>query len=120
MDGGVADLTEFAGVPEVPGVEVLRSDASARLWRWYHDTYTVAVELDTFRTVWRYRARLHDGRPGMICLMEPGEVHAEVRKEHPRDAYRVLFFPPTLVEAAAREIGVGRAPHWRTAQLVRP
>ena len=115
------DRIEIVAVPDVPGLEVLRVDASARLWRWYHDTYTVAVALDTFRTAWRYRAGVYDGQPAMLGLMEPGEVHAEVRKQQPRDVWRVLLFSPALVDAAAREIGVpGSRVHWRTPLVVRP
>jgi hypothetical protein len=110
---------EIAAVPDVPGVEVLRIDARARLWRWYHDTYSVAAEFDAFRTTWRYRARVHDGTPGMIGLMEPGEVHVEVRKGQPRDVWRVLLFSPALVEAAARELGAAPSRvHWRTPMVV--
>lgn len=115
------DRIEIVRVPDVPGVEVLRIDARARLWRWYHDTYTVAAEFDAFRTSWRYGARVYDGTPGMLGLMEPGDAHAEVRKQQPHDVWRVLMFAPALVEAAAREIGMpGSRVHWRAAMVVRP
>jgi AraC-like DNA-binding protein len=115
------DRIEIVGVPEVPGLEVLRVDAPARLWRWYHDTYTVVVTLDAFRSSWRYRGRVHDAEAASVGLMEPGEVHAEVRKQQPRDVFRVLFFSPALVDAAACEIGT-TAPgiHWTASAVVRP
>jgi AraC-like DNA-binding protein len=120
-EAGPGDRIEITGVPEVPGLEVLRIDARSRLWRWYHDTYTVITGFDAFRTSWRYRARVYDGEPEMIVLMEPGEVHADVRKRQAREVWRVLLFPPALVEAAAWELGVAPSrAYWRRGMVVRP
>ncbi len=121
-DAAAGDRIEIVGVPEVPGLEVLRIDARARLWRWYHETYSVVVTSGgTFRTAWRHRGRIHDGVPAMLAFQEPGEAHAEVRKREKRDAWRVLLFPPALIEEAAGELGLPASRiHWRAPLVVDP
>lgn len=73
----------------LPGVEVMRVDASHRLWRWYHEVYALTT---VYRGTgeYRYRQETHPVRPGDTLLMEPGEVHADRRVDGPA-AFRVLF-----------------------------
>jgi len=114
------DRIEFATVPELPGVEFFRVDAEPRMWRWYHETYTVCCTPAPVRVEWRYRNRLHRTEPTSVVLMEPGEVHAEVRKFEARERLRVLFFSPEAVDAAAQELGLRAGEvHWRDGQLTR-
>jgi AraC-like DNA-binding protein len=115
------DRIEFVTVPELPGVEQLRVDAVSRLWRWHHETYTVSSPPAPVHVEWRYRSCLHRTEPVTVALMEPGEVHVDVSKANRRERLRVLFLSPDLVDAAAREIGLGTGTvHWRDGQVVRP
>lgn len=112
---------ELTGVPGVPGVEVLRADAPARTWRWYHETYTISAALRPMRTEWTYRNRLYRTEAESFALMEPGEMHADRRKLDAYEEIRVLFLTPALVEAAARELDAGDgAIHWNAVQVRRP
>jgi AraC-like DNA-binding protein len=121
FSGAPGDRLEFASVPEVPGLEVLRADTAARMWRWYHETYTVGTVFAPTWVEWRYQNRTHLMRPSSVCLMEPGEMHVDVRKRNHRDVFRVLFFPPALVEEAAREMALpAGSVHWREAMVRHP
>lgn len=114
------DRIEFATVPEVPGVEFFRVDAVARVWRWHHETYTVSSPPEPLHVEWRYRSRLHRTDPATVAFMEPGEVHAELRKHGRYEQQRVLFFAPETVNAAARELGRPSGEvHWRDGQVSR-
>jgi AraC-like DNA-binding protein len=116
--GAPADVLEFASPPELPGLEVLRIDAAARRWRWFHETYSIVVPLMPLRTEWRYRGKTHETSPGIIALMEPGEIHADVRKLDDHEVVRALFVSPPTMQDAARELGVSSAPvSWREAQV---
>ena len=115
------DRIEFVTTPELPGVEQLMVDAVSRLWRWHHETYTISSPPIPVHVEWRYRTRLHRTEPATVALMEPGEVHVDVSKANPHERLRVLFLAPDLVDAAAREIGLGPGTvHWRDGQVVRP
>jgi AraC-like DNA-binding protein len=115
------DRIEFVTTPELPGVEQFKVDAVSRLWRWHHETYTVSSPPAPVQVEWRYRSRLHRTEPVTVALMEPGEVHVDVSKANRRERLRVLFLSPELIDAAAREIGLGTgAVHWRDGQVVRP
>jgi hypothetical protein len=48
---------ELAAVAEVPGLEVVRVDAAARKWTWFHETYTISVAAVPMHVEWpgRYR-----------------------------------------------------------------
>jgi AraC-like DNA-binding protein len=112
------DLIEITPAPDLPGVEVLRVDAPARLWRWYHETYSVSTPIVPMRTEWKYRNRLHRTRPVTVAMVEPGEVHAEVRKLDEHEAFRVLLISPDVMQDTAAEVGLaGGDVHWGEAQL---
>ena len=109
---------ELVAAPDVAGVEVMRVNAPARTWRWYHETYTICTPVQPVRGYWAYRGRTHRTCTGMIALMEPGEMHADIRVIDERQVLRVLFLAPALVDEAARELGASAVPvHWRAAQV---
>jgi AraC-like DNA-binding protein len=108
------DHIELVAAPDVPGVEVMRVHATARLWRWYHETYTVCTPIRPMRTEWQYRNRLHRTDPLTIALMEPGEVHAEVSKLDEHESFRALLISPAVMCEAARDTGAPTGEvHWR-------
>src|SRR5262245_18820254 len=113
-----SDRTELAAVPDLPGVEVMRVDAPARLWRWYHETYSVSIPLLPMRAEWRYRNRLHRSEPVTVAFMEPGEAHAEVRKLNAHETFRVLLISPDVMQDVASQVGVaGATVHWGEAKV---
>jgi AraC-like DNA-binding protein len=112
------DRTEFSAAPDLPGVEVMRVNAPARMWRWYHETYSVGTPIVPMRAEWKYRNRLHRTQPVTVALMEPGEIHAEVRKLDDHEAFRALLISPDLMHDAAAEAGVASgAVHWGEAMV---
>jgi AraC-like DNA-binding protein len=104
----------LSAAPDVPGVEVLRVEAPARLWRWYHETYTIGTPLVPMHAEWRYRNALYSTRPVMAAFMEPGEISVEVRKFDEHETFRALLLSPAVMQEAAREVGVPAGDvHWR-------
>jgi len=106
----------------LPGAEVLVVEDSSRLWRVYHETYTVGTILDTGAggAEWMYRHKSYLVETGALMLMEPGELHVTTKVLFPA-SFRVLFMTPSLVERAAKELGMGPStPHLRVAQLYHP
>lgn len=91
----------------LPGVELLRVESSARLWRVYHDTYSICTVLDRgtrLRSEWRYRGRDHVATEASLMMMEPGELHVTRRISH-AGSFRVLLIDPEVVSAAALDHG---------------
>jgi AraC-like DNA-binding protein len=117
-DGSGLDAghTELIAAPDIAGVEIMRHDGPARLWRWYHETYTVIVPLLPLRAEWKYRNALHRTEPVMVAFMEPGEVHADVFKLNAHEAFRALFIGPDVLQQAAHEVGAGEV-HFGRAQV---
>jgi AraC-like DNA-binding protein len=114
-----SERIEFTRPDQLPGTEILIAEHSSRVWRWYHETYTICtVKSGIGSADWKYRGKLHTGRPGEVLLYEPGEVHAN--QSILRDAsFRVLFLAPRLVEDAATELNI-RRPHWAHALTADP
>lgn len=113
-DPGSVEIRQPA---DLPGVELLIAERSARRWVVLHHTYTVCTVQEMARPVpWRYRGRRYDLGADGCSFMEPGEVHANLRVSDPA-TFRVLFLDPALVERAAAEIGVGGAVHFEIAQI---
>lgn len=95
---------KFARPPDLPGVEILRGERCTRLFTVFHETYDVSA-VYAAPGDWRYRHRDYVQRPGQLSLMEPGEVHRNVRTHGPT-TFRVLFMPPSLVTEMAAERGL--------------
>jgi AraC-like DNA-binding protein len=102
----------------LPGVEAMHVTGSAKLWRVIHETFTIASIL-TSRGDWQYRRRTHTLIADELSLMEPGEVHTTLRLTEPCD-FRVLHIAPETFAAAAHELGIAGAAHWRHAQVSTP
>ncbi len=110
--------TDLSAAPDVPGVEVMRVEAPARLWRWYHETYTIATPIVPMHAEWKYRNALYCTRPVMVAFMEPGEISAEVRKLDEHETFRALLVSPGAMQEAAREVGVPAGDvHWREGSV---
>lgn len=108
------------------GVELMTAVNSNRLWRVFHETYVVCViplQQNGPRISdivhWRYRGRQHVMRPGTVALIEPGEVHANIRNTRAADFF-VFFFDPAILESAAQELSIRGSVHWDTAATEAP
>ena len=106
----------------LPGVELMTAVHSNRLWRVFHETYAACVipphrngPPETEIARFRYRRRDDVMKPGTVVLLEPGEVHANIRNVRAADFY-VFFFDPAILASAARELGVSGAVQWRTSR----
>ncbi len=105
--------------PGLPGAEVLECDHCDKLWKVYHETFTVCSMLDV-TSRWIYRGRERVTPKGGLMLMEPGEVHV-TRQVWGPGRYRVLLLPAAEVAEAAWDLGSGRgAPHLARADLNLP
>jgi AraC-like DNA-binding protein len=114
-----SERIEWSRPPELPGTEILLAEASRRLWRVYHQTYTIRTCLDSAGTgvEWTYRRKVHYSTARSCMLMEPGELHVTHRLTPPgRVNFRVLMLSPSLVERAAQELNVRPSrPHLKLA-----
>jgi AraC-like DNA-binding protein len=99
---------------QLPGTEFIFARNCSRRWRVYHESYVVCL---CFRASaeWRYGGRL---RPTLFdqsyMLMEPGEVHINVKVPSPQ-TYNVVRIAPEVMAGAATELGVRGAPHFTLA-----
>jgi len=120
--GAQGERIAFSRPPELPGVDVMLVEHSARRWRVFHDTYAVVTILDVSgRSIeWLYRRKIHRTKARNIMLIEPGEVHAST-KITPPAAFRVLCVDPSLVECAAKELAMTTSyPHLKFVRVTDP
>lgn len=93
------------------------AENSVRRWVWLHHTYTVCtVQAIAHPVPWRYRRRRFDLGADGVSLMEPGEVHLNLKASDPA-TFRVLFVDPAAIDKAAAELGVGGAVHFEISQV---
>jgi AraC-like DNA-binding protein len=112
----------FSRPPELPGVEVMSVEHSARRWCVLHETYAVVTILDVSeRSIeWLYRRKIHRTEAKNIMLIEPGEVYAST-KITPPAVFRVLCVDPSLVECAAKELAMTTSqPHLKFVRVTDP
>ncbi len=109
----MGERIEFSRPASLPGIEVLLGEHTSRRWRWFHETYSLCTVLGGLgRTEWLYRGNVYAADPGEVLLYEAGEVHSN-RNVLEDASFRVLFIPPSVVHAAAAELGLqGEQPHW--------
>lgn len=104
---------------ELPGTELLWAENSGRLWRVYHETYTVCAPLAP-ASEWFYRGRDLRTEAGGLMMMEPGELHVTRRMPGGPCTFRVLLLSPVLVERAAGEFGRSGHVHLRAGHVEHP
>ena len=97
----------------IPGTELIIANNSSRMWRVFHETYTICSCAQA-ATDWRYGGKEFSLVDGGNMLMEPGETHCNTAVYKPAD-YNVLLISPTVVTDAAKELGVSTTPHLRSA-----
>jgi AraC-like DNA-binding protein len=120
-DGYPSEDVRWHLPPALAGVEVLSARYSRRLWRVFHENYSVCIvpagaNDARCASEWLYRRRIHTFRPGMVAMIEPGQVHATKRMTRPADYFWVLELPPPLLVSAASELGIAGPPHFDVAQ----
>ncbi len=102
-----------------PGVEIFRGDGCRRRFTVFHESYAVSAVYASSGD-WLYRGRIYWMRPSGLSMMEPGEVHRNLRT-YGVSRFRVVFLPPTLVLQAALELGLPASPpRLRTPQVDDP
>jgi hypothetical protein len=94
----------------IEGVELLRARQSPRLWKVWHETYTLCIIYQagagSIGSHWRYRRTAHLSSSGDVMLMQPGELHVTERLTLPRADFDVFMLEPALVHKAAAESGI--------------
>ncbi len=100
-----------------PGVELLHTTDSARLWTMYHERYGASLNLRG-PFAWRYRGAVRECVPGDVALLQPGEAHTQTRLGAPHSCW-TAFLAPDVVAGAAAELDLpagGPLPALRGAQ----
>lgn len=105
----------------LPGVVSMHVENSSRLWRNFHETYTICCTRQSPGrwADWVYRGRRQRAHDGLLMLMEPGEFHSNLRIGGPL-SFETVLLPPSLIESHAREMGVRGKPHFSLAQVDEP
>ncbi|HWA84991.1 MAG TPA: AraC family transcriptional regulator [Opitutus sp.] len=115
-----AETILWSQPPDMPEIESISVHNGRRLWCVFHQTYTVCTILrHAGASDWLYRRRRHLVGDRQLMLMEPGEVHRNIR--HFGDAdFHVVMIQPALVGELAREAGLRATPHLALAQTGAP
>jgi AraC-like DNA-binding protein len=108
------ELLSYARPAALPGTELMVAKSSTRKWRVFHERYVVCV-CTRASADWHYRGRTRLLSDGCYTLMEPGETHVNTVVPQPQD-YKVLQIPSAVLEQAAGELGMSRAPHFAVTQ----
>jgi AraC-like DNA-binding protein len=95
----------------VPGVEELLVYRSSRLWRVFHESYSVSTGPGTATAV-KYRNVRHEIAGRGILVTEPGEIHQNEWLAAPLD-FCVAFVDPAAMREAATELGLGAGFHFK-------
>jgi AraC-like DNA-binding protein len=110
---------EFARIPELGGTEVLRGDGVTRLFRVYHESFAIS-SIYSSSGEWVYRNRTWTLAPGQLSMMEPGEVHYNLRHQG-FGRFRVLFVSSGRMARASEELEAARlAPRLKHPQMSDP
>ena len=120
--GAQGERIAFSRPPELPGVEIMVVEHCARRWRVFHDTYAVVTILDVSgRSIdWLYRRKIYRTEAKNIMLIEPGEVHANM-KITPPATFRVLCVDPSLVACVVKELAMTTShPHLKVVSVTAP
>ncbi len=107
---------------EFPNLEFIWAKNSTRLWRVYHETYTVCTPLGdptNQYAEWVYRRNKYVSPADHIMFMEPGEIHANTKMHNP-GTFQVLMINPTTIENAARELGLSGLPAIKLCNVTNP
>ena len=101
----------FRRSPDLPGVEILDADHTAREWRWFNTAYGVAVSR-TWHCDVVYRRRRREMRPGMTFCSEAGEVHTTPGVRGVGSFSALIVEPVVLSDYTAEHTGSHDLPHW--------
>jgi AraC-like DNA-binding protein len=103
----------FIRPASVPGTELLIANNSSRMWRVFHETYTLCSCAQGAAS-WRYDGKQFSLGDRGNMLMEPGETHCNTVVYKPAD-FKVLLISPAVVTDAAKELRIPTTPHLRCA-----
>lgn len=108
----------------LPQVDLMTAVACNRLWRVFHEHYCFCV-IPAARNpcpelaLVKYRGREEMYRSGSVGLMEPGEIHANLRNRTGADFW-VVNINPAFVAEIAVEHGLAASPHLSIAMTENP
>lgn len=98
---------------EIPGVEALSVRNSPRLWRVFHETFTICTVLGIEGvSEWDCRGRRNTSVRGSLMLMDQGEVHNTRRVSAP-GTFWVLFLDASYMSRVAEDVLGMSTPRWR-------
>jgi AraC-like DNA-binding protein len=102
-----------------PGVDLLWAEDCGRLWRWFHETYSICTLLSA-PSDWTYRGKDLRTAKGEVMMMEPGEVHITRKLPAGVSTFQVALLSAELVQRAAAELGRSSRPHLVSGHVARP
>jgi AraC-like DNA-binding protein len=95
----------------IPGIELLVAKNSSKIWKVFHETYTLC-SCSRGMASWQHGGKEFPSGEGSNLLMEPGEMHCTNTIHTPVD-FKVLLIDQEVVVEAATELGISTIPHLR-------
>jgi len=107
----VEETIGFRRSADLPGVEILDADHTAREWRWFNTAYAVAGS-QTWHCDVVYRRQRQEVRPGMAFCAEAGEVHTTPGVRCVGSFTALMVEPIVFSDYVAEHTGSRDLPHW--------
>ena len=102
------------------GIEILSVSRSPRLWKVFHETYSICTVTDLEGGLeWAHRGRRHRSAGGSLMLIDQGEAHSACHRPAPV-SFWVLMIEPRAMAALAREKSGPSVPRWKVADVRDP
>jgi AraC-like DNA-binding protein len=120
FDPELEEQVRFVRPLWLPGVEIMHA-RSCRLWKVWHETYTLCLIHGFSDTCvdgvsrWRYRGSQHASSAGQVMLMQPGEAHVTEHIEHRVGHFDVFMIDVQRVDEMAGELGLRTPVHLSVA-----
>jgi AraC-like DNA-binding protein len=111
------EFIKFSQSPAVPGTETVRVERCGRLWRAFHETYTICALVDSAGVDWRRGRECNKAVSGDILFAQPGDLTMSTALVRPHTFVSILIASSTMEEAAG-ELGMQqKQPTWRAPQI---
>lgn len=111
------EVIRFSQSHHLPGTETVRVETSGRLWRAYHEHYSVCALVDSAGVDWRRGRERHHGLAGDVLLAQPGDLTLSTALARPHTFVAISIPAPALEEAARARETRHTLPSWRAAQI---
>lgn len=115
-----AESISYRPLPQIPGASLLSVKNSTKLWRVYHETYSICTVLPETSAMaeWQYRGKTYESPARSMQIIEPGEVHRMQRiVGNGTGTFDVILLNPSAMHEISQSMGLRPQPHLSVASL---